>query len=213
MIEKKSIIKKRNWAFVLYPDSAPPDWKDILAKTGLQCAISPLHDKDYNATGECKKPHYHVIIVYNGPTSFNVVKSICDSLNCPIPQAVEQIRGYYRYLTHMDNPEKAQYLVEDIQTINGFNIGDYVERTSSEIKVIVNQIYQYIVTYDVVEFHELVDYAFINNQNWFEVLQSGYTLFFTAVIKSRRCSPKLCKQRLENNIVNVDLVTGEVKEN
>lgn len=41
-------IKKRNWAFVLYPESAPADWREQLQKTGLQCAISPLHDKDMN---------------------------------------------------------------------------------------------------------------------------------------------------------------------
>ena len=43
-------------------------------KTGLQCAISPLHDKDMNPDNTPKKPHYHVILTYSGPTSYNVVK-------------------------------------------------------------------------------------------------------------------------------------------
>ena len=43
--------KKRYWAFVLYPESAPSDWKDILQSTGLVCAISPYHDKDINPDG------------------------------------------------------------------------------------------------------------------------------------------------------------------
>ena len=38
-------VKKRNWAFVLYPESAPENWREELQKTGLQCAISPLHDR------------------------------------------------------------------------------------------------------------------------------------------------------------------------
>ena len=38
-------IKKRNWAFVLYPESAPADWLERLQATGLPGAISPLHDK------------------------------------------------------------------------------------------------------------------------------------------------------------------------
>ena len=67
-------IKKRNWAFVLYPESAPADWREQLQKTGLQCAISPLHDKDMNPDNTPKKPHYHVILTYSGPTSYNVVK-------------------------------------------------------------------------------------------------------------------------------------------
>lgn len=213
MNDKKTSIKKRNWAFILYPDSAPSDWKDILAQSGLQCAISPLHDKDFNATGEAKKPHYHVIIVYNGPTSFNVVKGVCDSLNCPIPQALEQIRGYYRYLTHKDNPEKAQYSDNDITTINGFDISNFVERTSSETSAIIRQIYDYIIKNDIIEFHLLTDYAFLNNADWFDVLTNGYTLYFTAVIRSRRLDVKLIKQRMDNiNIESIDLETGEIKQ-
>ena len=54
-------VKKRNWAFVLYPESAPVDWRDLLQKTGLQCAVSPLHDRDLNPDGEPKKAHFHVL--------------------------------------------------------------------------------------------------------------------------------------------------------
>lgn len=39
--------KGRNFAFLIYPDSAPDDWVEQLnAKIGLPMAISPLHDKD-----------------------------------------------------------------------------------------------------------------------------------------------------------------------
>lgn len=54
MAEKN--VKKRNWAFLVYPESAPENWLQILQATGLQCAISPLHDRDLNATGEPKRP-------------------------------------------------------------------------------------------------------------------------------------------------------------
>lgn len=87
-------VKKRNWVFLVYPDSAPSDWVSVLQSTGLSCAISPLHDRDVNPTGEPKKPHYHVIACYSGPTSYNVVKSLTDGLNAPIPQPLEQVRGY-----------------------------------------------------------------------------------------------------------------------
>ena len=42
----KKMVKKRNWAFVLYPESAPIDWKEQLQQTGLPIVISPLHDRD-----------------------------------------------------------------------------------------------------------------------------------------------------------------------
>ena len=48
-------VKKRNWALVAYPESLPADWLQILADTGLQVAVSPLHDSDVNPDGEKKR--------------------------------------------------------------------------------------------------------------------------------------------------------------
>ena len=67
-------VKKRNWTFLVYPESAPADWVSKLQATGLPVAISPLHDKDINPDGELKKAHYHVIVCYSGPT-YNVFGS------------------------------------------------------------------------------------------------------------------------------------------
>ena len=54
-------LKGRNWAFVMYPESMPDNWYDLLQATGLPFAISPLHDKDLNPDGSQKKAHYHVM--------------------------------------------------------------------------------------------------------------------------------------------------------
>lgn len=174
---------------VLYPESAPEDWRQKLAETGLQCAISPLHDKDVNPDGEPKKAHYHVILCYSGPTSFNVVKGLTDSLNQPIPQALEQIRGYYRYLTHKDNPEKYQYKDSDVTSINGFDIADYVELTRSEVSKITKIIQDLIIEKDIYEYSDLMDLlAYTEGEDaavQYEVARSN-TLFFNAYIKSRK---------------------------
>lgn len=47
--------RTRNWAFICYPDSAPDNWKVVLKSFHIPCAISPLHDKDLNPTGDEKK--------------------------------------------------------------------------------------------------------------------------------------------------------------
>lgn len=180
-------VKKRNWAFVLYPESAPADWREQLQKTGLPAAISPLHDRDVNATGEPKKPHYHVMIFYGGPTSYNVVKRLTDGLHQPIPQVVEQVRGYYRYLTHMDNPEKAQYAPSEIVTLNGFDIGDYVDMTKSEVTKVLRALMGYIQDNNLMEYADLMDMTMCDGvpPEWFDVAAS-HTLFFTGYLKSRR---------------------------
>lgn len=186
MAAKKSNVKKRYWAFVLYPESAPNNWIDILQQTGLQCVISPLHDKDVDPTGELKKAHYHIILCYSGPTTFNSVNSLCDSLNQPIPQALEQVRGYYRYLTHKDNPDKYQYSDEDIQTLNGFSISDFVELSRSEVVEIKKKLMQLIINLDIYEYSDFMEYLFHNELNLEFDVASCNTYFFEKYISSRR---------------------------
>jgi hypothetical protein len=183
---KKSNVKKRNWAFVVYPESAPLDWIEQLRQTGLQCAVSPLHDSDLDATGVNKKPHWHVIACYSGPTSFNVVKRLTDILNAPVPQALEQVRGYYRYLTHKDNPEKYQYNEDDIITINGFNISDFVELSKSEVLNIKKKLQQIIRELNIFEYSDFMDYLADNEMSTEYEIASNNTYFFDRYIASKR---------------------------
>lgn len=180
-------VKKRNWAFVLYPESAPVDWIEQLKQGGLKCVISPLHDKDVNPDKTPKKPHYHVIVCYEGPTTYNNVKRLTESLNQPIPQPLEQVRGYYRYLTHEDNPEKFQYSKADIQTINGFNIREYVELTRTDIIRLKKEVMHFIRDNDITEYARLMDILQDGGEataDMFEVA-SNHTLFYRAYLTSR----------------------------
>ena len=75
----------------------------------IEWVESPLHDKDLNASGEAKKPHIHILLLFGGVKSYEQVKEITDSLNCPIPQRCHNARALVRYMAHLDNPEKHQY--------------------------------------------------------------------------------------------------------
>ena len=185
MSTKKS-TKKRNWAFVLYPESAPADWLERLKLSGLMGAVSPLHDKDINADGEPKKAHYHIILVYAGPTSFNVVNALCESLNQPIPQPLESVRGYYRYLTHKDNPEKYQYSDTDIVTFGGFDYRDYVEMTKSEVLKWIRSVQALIRDNDISEYSDLLDLLDDNDMVDEYDVASSHTMLFGKYIDSRR---------------------------
>ena len=185
----KENVKKRNWAFVLYPESAPADWREQLTKSGIQAAVSPLHDRDLNADGEPKKPHYHVILVYGNPTTYNNVKSFTNGkLGQTVPQPLEQVRGYYRYLTHEDNPEKEQYSKSDIQLINGFDIRDFGEMTKSEVTRYKRELLDFIRDNNLIEYSDLLDILLDGGEataDLFEVA-SNHTLFLTKYIASRR---------------------------
>lgn len=185
----KNDVKKRNWAFVVYPESAPADWRERLQKSGLQCAISPLHDQDTNPDGEPKKPHYHVILVYGSPTTYNNVKALTNGqLGQTVPQPLEQVRGYYRYLTHADNPEKAQYSAGDIQLLNGFDIRDYVEMTKSEVMRYKRELLAFVRDNDILEYSDLLDILMDGGEVTADLLEvaSNHTLMLTKYIASRR---------------------------
>lgn len=207
MSGKKSNIKKRHWAFVIYPESLPKDWLEGLQKTGLECAISPIHDKDIDPTGEPKKAHHHVIASWAGPTTFAVVKAITDSLNAPAPIALEQVRGYYRYLTHLDNPEKAQYNENDIKHLNGFNILNYTEMTKAEVFEIKKKVQSLIREKTILEYAVLLDYLL--DEEMFPELEiaQNNTMLFNNYIRSRRYNAKPITQI---EIVKVNSETGEV---
>lgn len=188
---KKSLEKARNWAFVAYPESLPQNWQDILTATGLPCCISPLHDADINADETQKKAHYHIILCYSGPTSFNVVSKITSKLNATIPQVVSSIKGYYRYFTHDDNPEKAQYDKRDIKCLNGFCISDYVELTKSEALQLKTKIIQFICDNEILEYSDLlINLLKIGEFEMFDYA-SSQTILFNNFVSSRRNKLKL----------------------
>ena len=178
--------KKRNWTFVLYPESAPEDWRDKLKLSGLMAAISPLHDRDLNPTGEAKKAHYHVLLVYSGPTTYNAVAKFTASLNATVPQALESVRGMYRYFTHKDNPEKFQYEEKEITTCNGFNIADLVELTKSEVNEIKRNVLQLVRDVGITEYSGLIDFLLDNEMAAEYDVAINNTFFFNTYITSRR---------------------------
>lgn len=178
--------KKRYWAFVLYPESAPDNWRELLQQTGLACAVSPLHDKDLDPTNQPKKSHYHIILCYSGPTTFNSVKKITDNLNQPIPIPLEQVRGYFRYLTHKDNPDKFQYNEKEITTINDFDIDNYNDLSVSQIKHIMIDIQRICRDNLIMEYSDLLDFLLDNDLFSYLDVAQNHTILFNTYITSQR---------------------------
>lgn len=191
-------VKKRNWTFILYPESAPGDWLQQIKLSGLMCAISPLHDKDLNPTGEAKKAHYHILLVYSGPTTYNSVAKFTASLNATIPQPLESVKGMYRYFSHKDNPEKYQYNEDDIVTVNGFNIADLVELTKSEVNEIKARVLRLIREIDIIEYADLVDFLTDNEMLVEYDVAVNNTFFFNSYIASRRNSYSRVQDTVKN---------------
>lgn len=158
MAKKPSQVKGRIWALLVYPESAPFGWRELLKQSGVQGFISPLHDKDVKEeTEEEKKKHYHVGLVYSGPTSLSAVTELSKELNSPAPQRMQSVKGLYDYFSHKNNPEKYQYDEAEIECFNGFDIAKYVTAKSTSEKLQLRRaINSLIFKEEICEYSELM---------------------------------------------------------
>lgn len=196
-------IKGRNWAFVVYPESLPGNWEEIIIETGLPMVFSPLHDKDVNPTGEPKKPHYHVICYYENATTSRAVKeNVTDKLNGTIPIKLESMTGMYRYHLHLDNPEKFQYDDRDRKFFNGFDTNKVDALTYTEVSKIMMDIQKFIVNEHILEYSDLLDILLDNELfNMWDVARNN-TMFLNTYITSRRYKTK--QERVSNQLPIID---------
>ena len=149
-----------------------------------------------------KKPHYHILVCYPGPTTFLQVSKLCSLLNSPIPKRVLSIVGIYRYFTHKDNPEKYQYNEEEIRVANGFDIKEYNALTTSQVIFIMKEIQILIRNKNFYEYSQLMDYLLEQDTIDLYQIASTHTLFFDRYLSSRRNKKKEDLEKLEKLVLH-----------
>lgn len=191
MASKKRDERVRNWVFILYPESAPEDWKERLQEMCIPCAISPLHDRDLNPDGEKKKAHYHIMIMFDGNKSYEQIKEITDSFNASIPQKVMSVRGQVRYFCHLDNPEKYQYSEKEIITYGGIDTSELLKKSASYRYSTIQEMYDFVKDNEITEITKLLDYCKENGlEDWFVMLADGQATIVKEAVKSFRHQKK-----------------------
>ena len=175
--------RKRAWTFVVYEDSAPANWKDILADQKVPMFVSPYHDQDVNPDGVPKKPHWHVVVMYTSLHPEKAAQEISDMCSGVKVQAVKDVIGMARYLCHLDNPEKAQYAVNDVVCFGG---ADYLEKVSkaADTDAALSEMMDWCIDNECYSFFRLSNYARAHRADWFRVISSSRTVFLTAWLKS-----------------------------
>lgn len=163
----------RGWLTIVYPESAPEGWTDKLSQLGMQAIISPLHDKDVNATKEQKKAHRHVLLLWEGPTTRKNALSYVEMIGgvgC-IPCA--SVRGSARYFCHLDNPEKARYKKEDVITIGGIDY-DFIVNSDSDDMLVFFDIVDFIERNHLISYRKLMLYCRFYREDWAKLLLTKY---------------------------------------
>lgn len=176
--DAKRAGRTRNFATVVYPESAPADWMERLSQHHIAALISPLHDKDINPSGEPKKPHYHVLVMFEGPKDYETqVKPIFAEIGSVGREKVNSVRGYARYLCHLDNPEKAQYRPSEVHCMGGADFYAISNLPTDDTKLL-GEIMDYIQEQEIYSFAEFLQLCRLYRPEWFSLaaLSKGWII-------------------------------------
>lgn len=176
--------RSRGWTTLVYPESAVDNWMDLLGSQCFPVMISPLHDLDVNVTGEPKKPHYHVIMYFEGKKSRQQVLDYVNLIGGVGLEPVASMRGCARYLCHLDNPEKAQYKPQDVKCYGG---ADYMRTIglATDKYVAIGEMIDFCDETHTYSYAALLRYARAERMDWFRVLCDNGTVVIKEFLKSK----------------------------
>lgn len=178
-------VRTRNWSTIVYPESAPENWKEILEDFKVPAFISPLHDLDINPTGEIKKPHYHVVIMFEGVKTVEQAQELFSKIGGVGHERVNSIRGMARYLCHLDNPDKHRYSESDVISLCGADYFGTVSLVTDKYQAI-GDIIDYCEQNDIISYWELITYCRQQRPDWFRTLCDNGTYVIKEYLKSRQ---------------------------
>lgn len=183
--------RTRNWTFELYLESMLKDSFQILSDFHVPAIVSPLHDKDIKdlQTGELKKAHYHIMLCFSGPKSYDNVISLVSVLGVSYVERVHEATALVRYFAHLDetDPRKYHYPVSEFRAFGGVDLYSYLQPTKAQVHKFIADMQEYVKQYRVFEFCDLMDYAKDNYRDtWYYALCSCCANIMTQYIKSFR---------------------------
>lgn len=183
MADKLGRNRTRNFATVVYPESAPKDWQELLVQQYVPAFISPLHDQDINPTGEAKKPHHHVIIMFDSVKTLEQAKEVFDVIGGVGCEVVKSLRAYARYLCHLDNPDKAQYPMDEVRQLGGADFYSVCECAIDRYTAIA-EILDFCDDNHIYSFRQLLQVCRKEHFEWFRSLCDGGCIMLKEYLKT-----------------------------
>lgn len=193
---KRAGKRSRNWTLVLYPDDLPEDWAECLDEKCIKWICSPCHDKDLNADGQPKKAHYHLLMMFDNVKSKEQVCSLFKELygssdndsiiGVATPQICSDKCALVRYMAHLDNPSKYQYDVADIKGHCGADPSEIMRYNQTETLDMMIAIEEYIEENVVTELCDLSRMIRYDHPEWYSLMATKCTLYFSSYIRSFR---------------------------
>lgn len=136
-------------------------------KDNLESINGEIPTDQVYAEGKPKKPHYHVVIHSSGSKSEEQLKEIareCIAPDPPLPIRCKGISGSIRYLVHYDDPDKEQFPISSIVTLNGFDIDRYFKPTVAQEDELFYMISHICHANELYSFNALMDWLAVRSK-------------------------------------------------
>lgn len=183
--EKRAGKRARAWWGVLYPESAPENWQQLIRDALVETLISPLHDKDVLPTGETKKEHYHVLISFKNPVTREKAADLMEGWGCVVQRhwpkpgdpdkfKVNDFKQAARYLCHLDQPDKHRYEVSNVISIGAIDYPALVMSSADE-DAVLDEVFDAMDTYFLDSYPKVVRYAKQYHPEWKSIIYRKYS--------------------------------------
>lgn len=226
---KRKGTRHHNWNAIGYPESMPPNWRDLLSDQMVQWWASPLHNLDKNPDGTPKKDHHHIDISFHNPVPYERAKEVFDAIgavmppknpapNTPRPDVLD-LKQSLRYFCHMDNPSKAQYKPSDCTWGGGAAPYSEMVASSSDDDELIGEVMDFCDQYGIVSYRRLCTYVRKHRPEWRRVVFRVGSVTLSRYLRSaawERSNPELSADDLGEEFedmretVKIDYQSGEI---
>lgn len=189
--------RAKYFATIIYPESAPENFVEIIDSWKVRCYLSPLHDKDLvknkksrksTSDKQYKKKHYHCLVFMPSLKSQSQMKFLFNQVGGVGLEIVNDPILYARYLCHIDHPQKRRYSEDDVISFGNIPYKDYIKQKSDNASDI-NAVFQLCQEHDIMYFSDLLDYVRMSKPEYFDTVVK-YTYLFYSYLKSKLYSER-----------------------
>lgn len=174
-------------AFEVYPESNDIDLLvKVISGMNVPCTYI-LHDKDIDAAGNLKKPHYHIMTGF--PLNAHQRTTITKACGVSYFLQVRDKENMYAYLTHSREKDKQEgkHQYEECERCFNNVVFDWDDFKNfvdvPDDYFLLQQIYNIIDSNDIIYYKDLVHWCSLNNFELFKICHK-YSYSILSYIRS-----------------------------
>lgn len=186
--EHRNGKRHNTWLFIFYPQDVP-GWEEEMEENGVECLVSPLHNKDKwtpkdekknpsHKAGKLKVDHRHGIAHYENGVTYEQFREDFGFLSKDGkgPKNVKYAKSIAASTAYLDHGTeackrlgKAKYDPAEVLEFCGANYLDWKSRVE-DVHAEMKKMRAYIREHDITEFADFQDWCDENNDEWSRLL-------------------------------------------